>query len=172
MNGRVIFSKDFLNKTQQPLTHKQLGELRVQKIIEAEKDGRLAKARNRTEVAELIGISKDRVAVANSWVYRQISLGYMTETLLQFDKNHRPEYEYHFYENKILKPKHTKTKNHGVKTPIVKPQPQPEVKPQPVVETVSQPVESAPAEITVPLNQDVLERGFSLTLNINFTINK
>lgn len=175
MNGRVIFSKDFLNKTQQPLTHKELGELRVKKIIEAENDGRLSQARNRTEVAELVGISKDRVAVANSWVYRQISLGKMTETLLQFDKNHIPEYEYHYYENKVAKSQSKKPTNHGVKAPVVKPTPV--VKPEPVTPTVTAPTVSTPAvpaptELTVPLNQDVLERGFSLTLNINFTINK
>lgn len=178
MNGRVIFTKDFLNKTQKPITHKELGELRVQKIIEAQNDGRLTKARNRLDVGELVGISRDRVAVANSWVYRQISLGYLTETLLQFDKNHLPEYEYHYYENKLAKSKSkSKSKkpvNHGIKTPVVKPTPvvqptPPTVTPEPVA---SQPVTSQPAELSIPLNQDMLEKGLSLTLNINFIFNK
>lgn len=159
MNGRVIFTKDFLKKTEQSLTHKQLGELRNKKIIEAEKDGRLAQARNRTEVAELVGISKDRVAVANAWVYRQITLGKMTETLMKFDKNHKPEYEYHFYENKVVK-----TQAKKKPTAIVKPEVKPEVKPiEPVTPT---------QEVTIPVEKTALENGFSLTLNINFTIGK
>lgn len=173
MNGRVIFTKDFLNKTQNPVTHKQLGELRLKKIIEAQNDGRLSKAKNRLDVAELVGISRDRVAVANSWVYRQISLGYLTETLLQFDQNNLPEYEYHFYENRLAKTKpkskSKKSVNHGVKTPTVKPTPV--VQPTPPTVT-PEPVASQPAELSIPLNQEMLEKGLSLTLNINFIFNK
>jgi len=163
MNGRVIFTKDFLKKTEQPLTRKQLGELRMKKIIEAEKDGRLAQAKNRTEVAELVGIPKERISVANTWVHRKISLGYMTETLVKFDKNNRPEYEYHFYENKVAKPTAKKKKSTAIVKPVTKPI-EPVVKPaEPVTPT---------QQVTIPVEKTALENGFSLTLNINFTVGK
>lgn len=175
MNGKVTFTKDFINKTKQPLTTGKKGWLRISKIIEAEKDGRLSQAKNRAQVAELAGVPAG--AAAHSWVWKQVRSGALTETFLQFDKTGKPEYEYHYYENKVAqaksKSKSKKPVNHGVKTPTVKPtpvvQPTPTVTPEPVT---SQPVASQPAELSIPLNKDMLEKGLSLTLNINFIFNK
>ena len=90
MNGRVIFSEDFLEKTKKPLTNKEKGRLRLEKMREAEKEGKLSLARNRVEVGELVGIPKDQLTVINTWVCRQIKCGKLTETLLGFDNQNKP----------------------------------------------------------------------------------
>lgn len=186
MNGTVIFSKDFLKKTKTNITHKQKGNLRIEKIAEAERSGQLSLAKNRIEVAEIVGIPKNQPAVANAWVYRQIKIGKLTETLVKFDEHNKPEYEYHYYENKIAKPFRPKKKIETVITPeVIK-----KVKPA-ETKKVEEPVkekkeiikekkevvpvakkQETPAEVNIPLSKDLLENGFSLTLNINFTINK
>lgn len=179
MNGTVIFSKDFLKKTKTNITHKQKGNLRIEKIAEAERSGQLSLAKNRIEVAEIVGIPKNQPAVANAWVYRQIKMGKLSETLVKFDEHNKPEYEYHYYENKIAKPYRPKKKIKTIITPEVinKTKPVETKKVEELVKEKKEAVPAAkkqetPAEVNIPLSKDLLENGFSLTLNINFTINK
>lgn len=167
MNGRVIFTKDFQNKTKKPITHKELGELRVKEIIKAENDGRLSQAKTRAEVGELVGIDKERVAVANSWITRQIKLGKLTETLVKFDKNNKAEYEYHYFENKVAKPiRKTKPSKDTIPEEVI------HNAVQPTSDIQKQKIESPQQKIDIPLNKEMLEGGLSLTLNINFIFGK
>ena len=179
MNGTVIFSKDFLKKTKTNITPTQKGNLRTEKIAEAERSGRLSLAKNRTEVAEIVGIPENQPSVANAWVYRQIKIGKLSETLVKFDENNKPEYEYHYYENKVAKPYRTKKKIKTTITPevIKKVKPTETKKTEEPVKEKKEVVpvakkQETPAEVNIPLSKDLLENGFSLTLNINFTINK
>lgn len=186
MNGTVIFSKDFLKKTKTNITHKQKGNLRTEKIAEAERSGRLSLAKNRVEVAKIVGIPENQPTVANAWVHRQIKIGKLSETLVKFDENNKPEYEYHYYENKIAKPDKTKKKIKTAITPevIKKAKPTETKKAEEPVKEKKEIIkeekeivpatkkQETPAEVNIPLSKDLLENGFSLTLNINFTIKK
>lgn len=162
MNGTVVFTKDFLDKTKEKkISRKRIGELRMRNIYEADKEGRLSQAKNRIQLGQMAGITD--IKKATMWANRKINAGIIKETLLGFGKDRRPEYEYHCFENKVVRPKTdvnskalSPVTEHGNKTTI-----QPTLEPK-----------AKPNELNIPLNSDILKQGFSLTLNINFTFNK
>lgn len=79
MNARVVFSKKTQEKINKGLTPKERGELRWEKLEEANKDGRLSLCKNRRDVAELGGYTKEQTTKGYSWVHRLVSNGYLQE---------------------------------------------------------------------------------------------
>lgn len=53
--ARVIFTKDFLNKTEGQLSPSHKAALIRERLVEVQESGQLAKAKSRYEVAELLG---------------------------------------------------------------------------------------------------------------------
>lgn len=74
------------------ISKRKMGELRWEKLKQAERDGSLQGARTRRQVGELVGINES--TVADKWVYQLVKKGQLIETLTGRNgiKN---EYEYH-----------------------------------------------------------------------------
>ena len=79
MNARVVFSKKTREKINKGLTPKERGKLRWEKLEKANEDGRLSLCKNRRDVAELGGYTKEQTIKGYSWVHRLVSNGYLQE---------------------------------------------------------------------------------------------
>lgn len=79
MNARVVFSKKTQEKINKGLTPKERGRLRWEKLEKANEDGRLSLCKNRRDVAELGGYTKEQTTKGYSWVHRLVSNGYLQE---------------------------------------------------------------------------------------------
>lgn len=94
MEARVILTKETKEKMEKGISHFRKGELRWQKLQELESTGKLSKARNRQDITSMMGLGTGYGA-PYTWLSNMISRGSIKEILLGFDKNQRPEYEYH-----------------------------------------------------------------------------
>lgn len=92
--SRLAFTKETKEKMKKGISHYKKGELRWQKLQELENTGKLSKARNRRDITSMMGLGTGYGA-PYTWVSNMISRGSIKEILLGFDKNERPEYEYH-----------------------------------------------------------------------------
>ena len=74
------------------ISKRKVGELRWEKLKQADRDGSLQGVRTRRQLGELVGINDG--ASADKWVYQLVKKGQLTETLTGRNgiKN---EYEYH-----------------------------------------------------------------------------
>ena len=94
MNARVIFSKDFLDKTKgEELTAHQKGKIYFDRLTDLDNSGELSKARNRNEVVSLVGYTGSE-GNGYSWVSNLVRRGHLTETLVSVEDGNK-YYEYH-----------------------------------------------------------------------------
>lgn len=94
MNARVIFSKEFLDKTKgEELTSHQKGKIYFDRLTDLDNSGELSKARNRNEVVNLVGYTGSG-GNGYSWVSNLIRRGHLTETLVGVEDGNK-YYEYH-----------------------------------------------------------------------------
>lgn len=94
MNARVIFSKEFLDKTKgEELTAFQKGKIYFDRLTELDNSGELKKARNRNEVIDLVGYT-GKEGNGYSWVSNLVRRGHLTETLVGLEDG-KKIYEYH-----------------------------------------------------------------------------
>lgn len=92
--SKLTFTKETKEKMEKGITHFKKGELRWQKLQELEDTGKLSKARSRQDITSMMGLGTGYGA-PYTWLSHMISRGSVKEILLGFDKNSRPEYEYH-----------------------------------------------------------------------------
>lgn len=92
MDARVIFTKDFKEKAEQGLSAREKGKLRWEKLQEAAEEGRLQLAKNRYEVAALVGLSS-RNSACYQWVSNLIRRENLQEMFIGFEDGHAI-YEY------------------------------------------------------------------------------
>lgn len=169
----------FLDIIQEPEIRKGKAKRRIMRLTQAEENGALATAHTRAEVAKLAGIpAGDK---AHAWIYKQIKVGKLTETLLRVKPGEPPEYEYHWYpdgkstpnDQKDVQPKSLAAKEKN--TPKQKEEPD-EIPTLDLddeeMEALMNTPEPKNTQVDVPLSQELLDKGFSITLNINFTFNK
>ena len=71
------------------------GEIYFNRLKELEKDGTLSKAKNRADVARLVGYNKEQAKAGYSWVSNMIRRGHLTETIRSWSPSGRMEAEYH-----------------------------------------------------------------------------
>lgn len=93
--SRLIFSKETKQKINEDLNGNQKGILRWNKLKEAEEKGTLMLAKNRYEVANLVGYSEENKMRGYQWVSDKISGEHLRETMIGLGKNGKMEYEYH-----------------------------------------------------------------------------
>lgn len=102
MDARVNFTEDFKTKTKgKKLSPREIGKLRWQKIVEAEKRGELQFCGTRKDVAALAGYDRNETKGA-MWVRNMINRGHLIETLAEA----KGIYSTYYYSAKS-KPKHT-----------------------------------------------------------------
>lgn len=100
MDATVTFSKEFKQKTTKVLGNVEKRELRIKRLIEADKDGRLAKAKTRYDVGALAGFTKAQKTSGYLWTYKLIKDGILKEHIMNYTQNGHAEYEYHVVEPK------------------------------------------------------------------------
>lgn len=97
MNARVIFSKKTREELEKPLSKKEQGRLRWEKIVEAEKSGALSMCRFRADVARLAGYTKNKDlkngGAGYAWVAAKIKEKYLSEVVVG-GTDARPECQY------------------------------------------------------------------------------
>lgn len=102
MDAKVNFTDEFKQKTKlKKLSPREIGKLRWQKIVEAEKRGELQFCGTRKDVAALAGYNRDEAKGA-MWVRNMINRGHLTETLAEA----KGIYSTYYYSTGS-KPKHT-----------------------------------------------------------------
>lgn len=93
--SRLIFSKETKNKIEKDLNASQRGQLRWERVKESDRHGSLAMAKNRNEVANLAGFTKENKYRGYQWVSNMIARKHLQEVAQGIGKNGRIEYEYH-----------------------------------------------------------------------------
>ncbi len=91
--SRLIFTKETKDKMNKSLNKREKGRLRSAKLKELDNDGRLAVAKNRYEVASMVGVSNKQVGY--NWVSTLIKRKKITEILTGVNQYGQAEYEYH-----------------------------------------------------------------------------
>ena len=92
--SRLTFSRDTKDKLEKGLTKKQRGELRFNRLKEAEANGSLQKAKNRIEVAHLVGYTDEQYKTGYSWVCNMLARKHLIERIGGLGANGKVEYEY------------------------------------------------------------------------------
>ena len=93
MEARVSFTKETREQLEKGLTRRQAGKLRFKRLKEHDDEGRLSAAKNRWDLASMVGLGGVKAGYA--WVSNLINRGHITETLLGTAPNGKLEYEYH-----------------------------------------------------------------------------
>lgn len=104
MDAKVTFTPEFKNKTKKKLSAERKKELRYQCLADAEKNGKLDKAKSRYDVAKLAGFTDKQRQSGYQWVYHQVKDGFIKEYISGYTKNGLAEYEYHLAEPKKREP--------------------------------------------------------------------
>lgn len=111
--SKVSISEETLEKNR--ISTKQKGRMRYSKLEESAKNGNLAKATNRFEVANLVGYPEHERRKGYSWVSNLISKHYLSEVISHYDERTRqPVYSYYLGEET---PAYGKTRKARVKKP-------------------------------------------------------
>lgn len=114
--SRLIFTKETKDKMEKELNATQRGVLRWNKIKEADEDGRLGLARNRNEVANIAGFTKENKTRGYQWVSNMIGRKHLREVMLGVGHDRKMEYEYHIVDD----PDYTKSKAHKARKNKIK----------------------------------------------------
>lgn len=95
MDARVIFSKEFLDKTKgKELTLRQKGKIWFDRLTELDNSGEINKYTNRTELGRAVGIDDDTRAYR--WVANLVNRKHVSETLVATENGKR-KFEYHIF---------------------------------------------------------------------------
>lgn len=165
------------------LTNREIAKIRMNKLVEAEKDGRLARAMYRTDIYRIVGIDDLSVQSKSSWLSRQIRRKIITETISGYDpKTRTPYFEYHIFPENLGRRRakgYDATK--AIKTEKIPEKDIPTIEsklpqsiPRPEIQKAETP-KTATVEtptINIPIQPEQLPQGFSLTLNLTFNIGK
>lgn len=100
--SKLTFSKETKERMNTSVSYNRKRQLRWDKLKELESTGRLSLAKNRREVAGMMGLGNG-FGAGYSWISSEIKKGLIKETLTGFDKNNMAEYEYHL-SNPPVKP--------------------------------------------------------------------
>lgn len=92
--SRLTFTKETKEKMEKGLNKRQRGKLRFERLQEAEKDGRLQKAKTRMDIARIAGFSDRQYKTGYSWVMNMLTRKHLIEHMVALGKNGRAEYEY------------------------------------------------------------------------------
>ena len=93
--SRLIFTKETKEKMNKELTKREKGKLRYNRLEELAGNGKLALAKNRTEVAHLVGMPDDGpTKTGYKWVSGLVRNGYIKETIVGIGRNGKMEFEY------------------------------------------------------------------------------
>ena len=156
--SKLTITKDTMKRAGK-MTPRERGKLLFARLEEAERDGRLGKAKDRRDVAEIAGYERDAVAGYN-WVSSLISRGNMSETLRGWGKNGVREAEYHLAKRPDYEYRKSKKK---APTVLVNPIPMP---------TTITPVVNTPVETPAKKETQTKEETLPVMAKINIVKDK
>ena len=147
--SRVTFTDEFLEKTKHKnLSPQAKGKLRWERLVRADGDGTLQRAKTRMDIAKIAGIQEGRNAYA--WVTTMIYRGVLKETLVGFENN-KAIYEYH-----IGKPLNytngRKTLSDRIKREKAEKQVAEQQRPQQIVAERQKPINNSSANVSIIIN--------------------
>ena len=90
--SKVTITNETMDKK---ITNKQKGKLRMDRLREAAKSGKLAFAKNRNDVAEMVGYLPGQNG-GYQWVLYNIQKGVLKEEIVKYNNYGRAEYIYTF----------------------------------------------------------------------------
>lgn len=99
-----------ISSSEKGLNCTQRGALRWEKIKDAERRGELALAKNRYQVARLVGFTHEQRVRGYGWVTNMVLRGHLREVETGIDKNKHSEYRY----SVIRDPDYSRSKARGV----------------------------------------------------------
>ena len=112
MDARVIFSKEFLDKTKgNELTLRQKGKIWFDRLTELDNSGEINKYTNRTELGRAVGIDDDTRAYR--WVANLVNRKHVSETLVATE-NGKKKFEYHIAHKRYGYGKRNRSKKNRV----------------------------------------------------------
>lgn len=94
MNANVILTKETKAKLNKKMSGVQKGQMLFDRLTMLDQTGTLSKAKNRREVATLMGYSSERMHAGYAWVSNLIKAKKLRETLVEIGPK-GAEYEYH-----------------------------------------------------------------------------
>lgn len=97
MNANVIFTKQTKDALANlsDLSVRERGRLRFTRLKELDASGVLSKAKNRADVARLVGYTEEQARKGYTWVSSLIARGHLVETIQEWTPNGRRLAEYH-----------------------------------------------------------------------------
>lgn len=82
------------NKSPEELTKTQRGRMRFERIVEADANGKLEKAKNRVDVCKIANLGLENEERLYAWVTKLIKQGIIQEEFLGKNKRGKREYRY------------------------------------------------------------------------------
>lgn len=112
--SKLTFKEDTIKKMDSGLTRKEKGKILEKRLKELDETGRLAFVKNRLQLATAVGYTDEEAPKRGAaWVSAIVKRGLVSETLRGFDRNNKPEYEYHYNGNKRAKHTPSNVKQEG-----------------------------------------------------------
>ena len=93
--SRIIFKKETKEAMKKDLSVRQRGKLLFSRLQELDNNGMLSKAKNRADVATMVGYTAEQAKAGYSWVSNLIRRGNLNETILEWTPSGKMVAEYH-----------------------------------------------------------------------------
>lgn len=93
--SRLVFSKETKEKLGKELSNSQKRALRLERLKNADEQGKLALAKNRYEVANIAGFTEESRDRGYQWVSNMVYCNQLQEIMQGIGKDGKLEYEYH-----------------------------------------------------------------------------
>lgn len=93
--SRLTFRKETKLKMEQGLSKREIGKLRFERLKAAEIDGKLSKAKSRTDLLKIAGFTDAQRGVGYSWIGNLVRRGHLQEIIADYNRHGKAEYEYH-----------------------------------------------------------------------------
>lgn len=157
--SKLTITKDTMKRAGK-MTPRERGKLLFARLEEAERDGRLSKAKDRRDVAEIAGYERDSISGYN-WVSTLVRRGNISETFRGWGKNGAREVEYHLAKRPSYEHREKKKKK------------APTVRLKPIATTVAEtPAMEAPVETPAEKETQTKEETLPVMAKINIVKDK
>lgn len=93
--SRLTLSKETKGKLKKDLSVREKGKILFAKLEELDNNGMLSKARNRADVARLVGYQEERAKAGYAWVSNLIRRGHLQEIISEWTPSGKMMAEYH-----------------------------------------------------------------------------
>lgn len=93
--SRIIFKKETQEAMEKGLSVRQRGKLLFSRLQELDNNGMLSKAKNRADVATMVGYTAEQAKAGYAWVSNLIRRGNLHETILEWTPSGKMVAEYH-----------------------------------------------------------------------------